>query len=191
MRNVSLICGLAGLGLALSACTSAPVREPVAAPVKAANHGDVSGELVEAEAQERYTLEPGVTYDQPAAFPDNPKPVYPASLLPKALAPVVVTVKIVVSGEGSVSEVVPVDLAAGADGALFFESVRTALLQWKFFPLVKVVKGGPKTVVAVGDVSTTYDGKASRLPFSQAYKFTFSQVSGVPSVGESSSEVVP
>jgi len=149
-----------------------------------ANRGDVSGEEVEVGVQERYTPEPGVTYDQPVAFPDNPRPVYPPSLLPRALAPVVVTVKIIVNAEGLVSDVVPTDPVEGADTALFVDSVRAALMLWKFFPLVKVVKGGPKTVVTVGDVETTYDGQASRMPFSRTYRFTFSQVSGVPSVGE-------
>lgn len=188
MRSVFLIGCVAGLVLVLSACASTPPRPPAA--LSAANHGDVSSEEVAVDAQERYAPEPGVTYDQPVAFPDNPTPIYPPSLLPRALAPVVVTVTIVVSGEGTVSDVVPADPVEGADAALFVDSVRAALTQWKFFPLVKVVKGGPKTVVTVGDVETTYDGQARRMPFSQRYRFTFSQASGVPSVGESFSEIV-
>lgn len=189
MRNSSLACGIAALALALAACTSAPSRQHTA-HTAAANQGAVHGELVEAKAQDRYALEQGVSYEQPAAFPDNPKPVYPPSLLPKALPPVTVSVQILVSAEGTVSEVRPAEPATGVDEALFFDSVRTALLQWKFFPLVKVMEGGPSTVLTVGDVSTTYDGQASRLPFSQTYRFVFSQVAGVPSVGEAGSQVL-
>lgn len=189
MRNSSLACGIAALALALAACTSAPSRQH-RVHTGVANQGAVRGELIEAKAQDRYALEQGVSYEQPAAFPDNPKPIYPPSLLPKALPPVTVSVQIIVNAEGAVSEVRSVERATGADDALFFNSVRTALLQWKFFPLVKVVEGGPDTVITVGDVSTTYQGQASRLPFSQTYRFVFSQVAGVPSVGEAGDQVL-
>lgn len=173
-------------GLLLSACTTSRVRQDAVEPVR---HGDVDGELVEAEARERYPIEQGVSYDQPMAFDDNPNPAYPPSLLPRALAPVVVTVRIVVDGEGSVSEVIPVQPLDDAEYALFLASVRTAVSRWKFFPLVRVLKGGARTVITVGDLSTTYNGEATRLPFSQRYRFTFSQDAGVPSVGGAVSDV--
>lgn len=183
---MSLIRIVVLVGLLLSACVTSRVRQDVADPVR---HGDVDGELVEAEARERYPIEQGVSYDQPMAFDDNPDPVYPPSLLPRALAPVVVAVRLVVDGEGSVSEVIPVQPMDDAEYTLFLASVRTAVSRWRFFPLVRVVKGGQKTVITVGDLSTTYNGTATRLPFTQQYRFTFSQIAGVPSVGGAVSDV--
>lgn len=173
IRTFALLC------VWLSACSTAPLQEGVD---ERARHGDVSGELVEAGEQERYALEHGVSYDQPTAYGDNPDPEYPAALLPKALAPVVVTIRIVVDGEGSVIDIDPIHPAEGADYALFLDSVRAAVSRWKFFPLVRVANDGRKSVVTAGGLSTTYNGTATRLPFTQHYRFTFSQVSGIPNV---------
>jgi outer membrane biosynthesis protein TonB len=168
--------------LALTACAPTPVRvETQTRP--ASNLGDVAGEVVEAPDDARYRPEPGVTFDPPVAFVDNAAPVYPPSLLPNALPPVVVTVALIVDGEGRVTEVSPLDANPSSDDAPFHDSVRAAVGQWRFFPLVRVEKGEGKTVIAVGDVSTTYDGKATGLPFRRVYRFTFRQVAGEGQVG--------
>ncbi|MBN8740377.1 MAG: hypothetical protein BGP24_01510 [Lysobacterales bacterium 69-70] len=175
---------------ALTACTPTASHERVRPPAAPAAHGVVSGEVVQAGAQPRYTVEPGVSYDQPVALPDNPAPVYPPALLVRALPPVSVTVNLRVDADGRVSDLAPL-AAADPAPAPFQASVRDAVLQWKFFPLVRIGPGGAPTVVTVGDVATTYPGQVTRLPFSQTYRFVFSQVGGKPQVDAAGSDPVP
>jgi hypothetical protein len=170
---------------AVAACASTGPRKPLQPPAGPAAHGTVSGEVVQDDAQERYAAEPGVTYDQPAALPDNPLPAYPPALLSQALPPQVVTVTLQVDTDGRVTAAMPQDAADPAQ-APFQASVHSAVLQWKFFPLVRVRPGGTPTVVTVGDTSTTYPGQATRLPFSQTYRFVFSQIGGKPQVDATS-----
>ncbi len=174
--------------IAATACAPTPSHERVR-PSAEASRGAVSGEIVQADAQQRYAVEPGVSYDQPVALPDNPEPVYPPALLAQALPPVSVTVAVRVDADGRVTGVAPND-AAEAAPAPFLTSVRDAVLQWKFFPLVRIGPGGAPTVVTVGDIATTYPGRATRLPFSQTYRFVFSQVGGKPQVDATGTDPV-
>lgn len=174
---------------AIAACAPTRSREPLRPAVEPAAHGAVSGEVVDAAGQDRYAAEPGVSYDQPVALPDNPVPAYPPALLSQALPPQAVTVILRVDADGRVMDVLPRE-AADAAQAPFQASVRSAVLQWKFFPLVRVRPGGMSTVVTVGETSTTYPGQATRLPFSQTYRFVFSQVGGKPRVDATGSDPV-
>ena len=135
----------------------------------------------------RNAAEPGVSYDQPVALPGNPLPVYPPALLSQALPPLAVTVTLHVDADGRVTAALPLE-AADAAQAPFQASVRSAVLQWKFFPLVRVRPGGAPTVITSGDTATTYPGQATRLPFSQTYRFVFSQVGGKPQVDATGSD---
>ena len=186
----SVRCAIAVLSAAaIAACAPTRSHAPVRPTIEPAAHGAVSGEVVDADAQDRYAAEPGVSYDQPVALPDNPEPVYPPALLSQALPPQAVTVTLRVDADGRVTDVLPRE-AADAAQASFQASVRSAVLQWKFFPLVRVRPGGTPTVVTVGETSTTYPGQATRLPFSQTYRFVFSQAGGKPQVDATGSDPV-
>jgi hypothetical protein len=163
----------------LAGCSSLTPRE---ARPQATSRGSVSDEVVASAPEGRYEPEQNTSYEQPAPYPDNPPPNYPAALLSQKLPPTVVTVRLVVGADGVVAEVVPIEPVTGLAEGQFYESVHAAVVQWKFLPLVRVIHGKPSTVIAVGDMSTTYDGQATALPFSQTYRFTFSQLAGVPTV---------
>lgn len=165
---------------ALAACATAPCETSVPHP---RSQGRVAGEIVDAPDVAQYRVGPGERYEQPFAHPDNAAPEYPAALLPLALPPVAIVAKLVVDAEGRVIEATPIDLAALPESNAMFASVRDAVRQWRFFPLVRIVAGAGKTTLRTGDTSTTYDGRAEGLPFSRVYKFTFTQDAGVGSVG--------
>ncbi|HVJ62163.1 MAG TPA: hypothetical protein VM555_05560 [Tahibacter sp.] len=169
---------------ALAACATTIDRPASSSPSSHAQ-GSVAGERVDESGADRYAVQPGERYEQPLAHIDNSPPVYPAALLPLALPPRFVTARLAVDANGRVTEASPVDLAATPGNEAMFASVRDAVLQWRFFPLVKIVAGPGKTTLRTFDVETTYDGKATPLPFSEVYKFTFTQAAGVGSVDSS------
>jgi hypothetical protein len=172
----------------LAACSSMSPHETGSRDSDA--HGRVSGEVLAPAPDGQYELEQNTAYEQPTPYPDNPPPAYPVSLLSRQLPPTVVTVRLVVGADGRVAEVVPIEPVTRAIDAQLYESVRAAVAQWIFLPLVRVVHGKPSTVVTIGDMSTTYDGQATALPFSQTYRFTFSRVAGVPTVDAAKSTPV-
>lgn len=166
---------------ALAACRTTIDRP--ASPSHA--QGSVAGERVDESGADRYAIRPGERYEQPLAHIDNQPPVYPAALLSLALPPQFVTARLAVDDDGHVIDVTPVDLSATPEYNAMFASVRDAVRQWRFFPLVKIAAGPGKTTLRTFDVETTYDGKATPLPFSEVYKFTFTQVAGIGSVDSS------
>ncbi|WP_257386142.1 energy transducer TonB [Tahibacter caeni] len=181
----------AALAAAVTAagCAPSPSRKPAQPPAASVSRGVVSDEILEAGAKERYAAEAGVSYDPPVALPDNPEPVYPPALLDRTLPPQSVTVALHVDADGRVVDVTP-QATADPVPAPFLASVRSAVLQWKFFPLVRVRAGTGPGTVTIGDVTTTYPGQATRLPFSQTYRFVFSRVGGSPQVSASGSDPV-
>ena len=166
--------------LFLLSCSSSPVRPLMDAPPDAS--GVVNGGIVEASPAERYQAKPGRHYEQPEAFPDNPLPLYPAELLKRELGPITIQVRIVVSEEGVVTNVVPIEQSTTELMALFY-SVEQTIRRWKFSQLVEVVDGPDITTVRDGAGSEVmYQGKARSLPFHQDYRFVFSQSGGVSKV---------
>lgn len=178
LRAGALTCSLA----LLTAC-AAPTRiaEPLQAPDRLPQ-GNVQAKLLEASASERYQRIEGVEYEQPWPLPGNEIPAYPASQVAKRLPPVRVVVRLIVSAEGRVTEVQPINAAATHTFDAFFPSVRDSVQTWKFYPLVKVTLGPVHGTVRVGDISMTYKGEVMPLPFHQDYAFDFTQHNGKPKV---------
>ncbi|MGY1424814.1 energy transducer TonB [Lysobacter sp. A289] len=173
---------LTGSFALLTAC-AAPTRvsEPLESPDQL-RQGEVQARLLDASASERYQRIEGVEYEQPWALPGNQVPAYPASQVANRLPPVKVVVRLIVSAEGRVTEVQPINAAATPEFDAFFPRVRESVQTWKFYPLVKVTLGPVHGTVRVGDISMTYKGEVTPLPFHQDYAFDFTQHNGKPKV---------
>jgi hypothetical protein len=126
--------------------------------------------------------EAGAHFEQPLASPDNPLPAYPSDLLAKRLPPIAVQVRVVVNELGLVTSVSSTE-QSDASKLPFVESVRSAVQDWKFTQLVKIIPGSTSTTLvdAFGS-EQTYPGKAIALPFHQDYRFVFSQTQGKANV---------
>jgi hypothetical protein len=88
-----------------------------------------------------------------------------------------VHVRLMVNEDGHVYQVQALDQVAETERP-YLIAVEAAVLNWHFFPLVKVTDGPGNTVVTVGETSTNYAGRAAKLPFHQDYAFSFEQVNG-------------
>lgn len=144
--------------------------------------GEVSGGVIEPPASERYVGEAGARYEQPMASPDNPMPVYPPDSLKKQLPPVEIDVRILVGTSGQVSSFV-IPAWVDPEEIPFDASIDTAVPQWKFTQLIKVIPGpGSTTLVDAFESQTSYPGTAIALPFHQDYRFVFSQTGGKANV---------
>lgn len=164
--------------LLLNACATVPA--PTRAPAAPTATGHVDAAVLQAPAADRYAAADGVSYEQPAAFPDNALPDYPPALLAQRLPPQRVAVRIVVDAAGRV--VAANRLDAQEQDPAFFQAVSDAVMQWRFFPLVEIRRGEPASL-SIGDVTTRYSGQPKALPFHQDYAFRFVQQDGQPSVG--------
>jgi hypothetical protein len=162
----------------LAGCSTLPPSAPTS---EALVDGRVSARLIEPDDSERYSIAPGVTFDQPVAFPGNPLPRYPGDLLAERLGPVSLRVRLAVDTAGVPSGVEALDSLGGHD-ARFLDEIEHALLQWRFTPLVRIESGPGHSIVAFGDVMTRYEGSATALPFYHDYSFEFRQTNGVPRV---------
>ena len=147
------------MALIVSACATSKTK--LAAP-QTALKGDVQYVVDYVPEDSRYKLLEGITFGLAAPL-DNQKPVYPAKLLSRRLPPVTVSVKIVVDARGDVTSVTP--LNADAVPHEFVEATVATVSKWAFAPLEK------------------FDGHVyEKLPFSETYKFVFSQKDGKASV---------
>ena len=156
LRPGLLLSVVAACGLA-SGCSSAPRKG--AGHAAYASDGAVSAEIVDAPSGGRYQALPGSTYFNPLPIRDNVQPAYPSELLARRLPAMVVVARIVVDGTGAVERADVVESAG--DEPAFGDAVLSAVRGWTFIPLKRVT----------GD-------RIERLPFTQDYRFTFSQVNG-------------
>jgi hypothetical protein len=148
---------------------------------ESARLGQVSAQPVEPKLEARYTVQAGARYEQPTAFPDNPMPEYPGSLLAARLPPVELKLRLVINEQGRVSATKLLNEIPVAHQP-FFSSARATVQSWKFLPLIEISEGEGSTTVTVHEFTTSYPGKATALPFHQDYVFVFRQVNGSPSV---------
>lgn len=115
--------------------------------------------LLRSPASERYPIESDVTYALPIPQAGNAVPQYPVELLSSRLPPVTVQARLVVGGDGAVTDATIVEGDSIPPG--FAQSVLLAVRSWRFNPLKR-----------------RKEGKVETLPFSQQYAFTFRQVNG-------------
>ena len=164
------------LVLVVTGCATKKAAEPVVQ-----REGEVKGRAITSENAEAYPQpQAGESYFGPFEFDDNASPQYPADMLARNLPPSVVRVRLVVNEGGSVTRCLPADTANAAPE--FFTAVQTAVLTWRFDPLVKMEGGAGRTTITYHGVTRHFGGKAYALPFSQDYEFTFSQRDGKGSV---------
>ena len=165
--------------IAVASCAGCASQTTKTNPqVSSPNSGTVLGKVVEAAPSDHYNAETGSRFEQPSASPDNALPTYPAELLAQRLPPVSIQIRIVVDGEGRVSESMPIT-AATTENKPFVGSSVTAVKGWKFSPLIKVTPGGGTTTIHDDSGSMqTFEGHAESLPFHQDYVFVFSQKGG-------------
>jgi TonB family protein len=147
---------VAVLGQLGSGCKSAP--PPVIRPAYESD-GDVRAQLVEAAERDSYRTGSGTTYSGSQPAKDNAAPQYPAGLLSSRLPPVTVMVRVIVDVEGAVADAA----IAASDGVQpeFAAAVLSAVRSWRFDPLQRMT-----------------EGRVEALPFSQLYRFQFTQVNG-------------
>ncbi len=146
--------------LCLPACSRQQRPANVPEPLGFRADGQVEQRPAATGEEGRYPLLVGIRFDHAEALADNPSPVYPPELLALRLPPVEVPILMVVDAQGQVVRVTPLQEAEGVS-PLFFEAVRSALLQWRFSPLVR------------------WQGeKAEPLPWSERTIFVFRQVNG-------------
>lgn len=151
-------------------------------PPKAKLSGEVSGGVIEPPASARYVREAGAHYELPLASPDNPLPIYPTDLLSKRLPPITVEARVVVDDKGHVVSVASLGQSE-SDDSPFVESVRSAVRDWNFTQLVKIIPSHDWTTLVDGSgTETQYPGKATALAFHQDYRFVFSQTEGKANV---------
>lgn len=92
-------------------------------------------------------LPPGETYVEPQVMRGNPLPEYPPDLVPLALPPHEVVVRITSNEESRVEDVRASPLGGTTDDAYrarFEEAVSSAVTKWKVFPAeIRKMKDGP------------------------------------------------
>ena len=158
--------------LVLAACAPVPSVSP-----PESRTGQVSAASLDALPSDRYEVQPGVHYDLPLPLPDNPEPTYPSAMLTQHIPIATIRVRLTVNDEGHVYDVQALDHVEETK-LPYLAAVRSAVLNWQYFPLVKVTEGPGNTVVTVGETSTNYAGQAVKLPFHQDYAFSFEQLNG-------------
>lgn len=140
--------------------------------------GDVAMTAVDATEEQSYAMAGDAQWVAPTPFAENEAPVYPPELLAANLAPIKLRVRVVVDEGGVVTESTAIE--APADYPQFFAAVQAVVGAWKYWPLVKVLPthDGTRTDIVFNGYVSTYDGKATALPFHQDYDFTFTQKDG-------------
>lgn len=167
MRRLSIVT----FPLLLAACAQVPT--PPRAPAPPSKDGKVSYEAIPASAEARRKLETHQSAFGAQVVTREP-PVYPQALVAENLPPVTIRAKVIIDGEGKVSDVRDLDAAGDAHHAAFFAACRDATLRWTFTPLTIVEEHeGPH-----GDISQTRRNE----PFSLDYAFHFELKDGVPTV---------
>ncbi|GAB3023152.1 MULTISPECIES: TonB family protein [Oleiagrimonas] len=162
-----------GVASVLAACSTS---QPRPLPQKPAAHGQVRYEAVVDKHLKHYTLSSGQTTVAPAQRPDNPAPVYPASLVARKLPPVQVSALLIVDAEGRVEDVrIASEASDDPEQREFDAAVRAAAMQWRFTPL--------RIATWVEDAQgNSHRETAAAKPFSQRYRFQFEIRDGKPVV---------
>ena len=144
--------------------------------------GDVAMKEVSAADEQSYAMGGTDQWVAPSPFYENEAPAYPPELLAANLPPMKVRVRVVVSERGVVSDSIAV--VVPPDYPQFFAAVQAVVGAWKYWPLVKVqpTSDGTRTEIEFNGFVSTYDGKATALPFHQDYDFTFTQKDGIGAV---------
>jgi TonB family protein len=142
-------------------CKSVPKKSPTR--IDYTSDGNVSAQRLHAPANESYATDSTTTYAGSNPAKDNAVPQYPAGLLSNRLPPVSVSVRVIVDASGAVTDA----FVAEGDSvpSEFARAVLTAVRSWRFEPLKRMSEGITET-----------------LPFSQQYRFVFTQVNGRPVV---------
>lgn len=167
LRTASTI--MAMLALAGCAHDQPAVHTAAPAPTKDAK---VSYDAMPESAANRYQMTKS-QHTFGAQPIDNPPPVYPPELVSANLA-ATIHAKVIVDGEGKVTDVRDLDTMGGEHHAAFFAAVRDAVLHWRYTPMTVVQDHED----AKGNFNTT----RSTAPFSLDYAFRFELKDGVPSV---------
>src|SRR5262245_45476522 len=118
------------LALVLVACATQQALKPVVPRA-----GDVAMSAVETSGEQSYVAASDSQWDLPYPFEENAAPVYPPGLLASNLAPMTVRVRLIVDEHGNVVD--STALAVPTDYPQFFAAVQAAVIDWKFWPLVK------------------------------------------------------
>lgn len=162
------------LAFLLVACATRQVLKQVDLP----RSGNVAMTEVNVADEQSYAMDGDAQWVAPQAFYENAAPVYPPELLLANLPPLKVRVRVVVNEQGVVTDSSAIDVPA--DYPQFFSAVQAVVGGWKFWPLVKVLPthDGTRTEIVFNGFVSTYEGKATALPFHQVYEFTFSQKNG-------------
>lgn len=155
-----LVCAMAGVCLVNACATRTGGRQD---PAGYGADGTVGAEALLAPADARYQVTPGVDFAHGTPSDGNAIPVYPAELLTARLPPAQVVVRLVVDEEGRVGQASIVEDQNGQPA--FADAVLAVVHGWTFLPLRRIE-----------------NGQATRLPFTQDYRFTFKQFNGRGSV---------
>jgi outer membrane biosynthesis protein TonB len=170
------------LALLLVACATQQALEQADLP----RSGNVAMTEVNAADEQSYAMDADAQWVAPQAFYENEAPVYPPELLAANLPSVKVRVRVIVDERGVVADSTAIE--APADYPQFFSAVQAVVGGWKYWPLVKVIPthDGTRTEIVFNGFVSTYEGKATALPFHQDYEFTFTQRDGQGVVTSSS-----
>lgn len=165
-----LLAGL--LPFLLSACAHQP---PTAAPKPAdpPRDGKVSYEIMPAGKAGEYQMQDGQTSFGAQPVTNDP-PAYPVALIAANLAATVVHAKVIVDGDGKVSDVRDLDPGGDASHAAFFAATREAAMRWTYTPMTIVQEHEGKNGM-ISETKTT-------APFSLDYAFRFELKDGRPVV---------
>jgi hypothetical protein len=165
----------AALSLAGTLLLAGCAHEATVAPAKPAGtpkDGKVSYDMMPASDADRYHLTKA-EHTFGAQPIDNPPPVYPPELVSANLA-ATIHAKVIVDGDGKVTDVRDLDTMGGEHHGAFFAAVRDAVMRWRYTPMTVVQEHED----ARGNFSQT----RSTQPFSLDYSFRFELKDGVPTV---------
>lgn len=169
IRMKLLLAALLASGLA--ACAALPIPPPPP------NEGSTSYHLVNDTNVAHYQLTPDTVATGGKPF-ERVLPIYPPSQLATCLPVVDVQAQVIVDTSGKASEVRRYPAAGSTQATIppvFFDAVRTAVMQWQFEPLLI----GRRTNDASGG---THAIDSEAKPFSLLYAFRFECSSGKATV---------
>jgi TonB family protein len=149
---------------ALASCASKPRQEatspkPTAATTSYTSNGEVDAQVVAAPEESRYRVTPGISFANPEPARLNDVPTYPPVLLVKRLDAIEVIARLIVNAAGSVETATVIQNSSQEQA--FADATLTAVKAWTFSPLKRIT----------GQVTEP-------LPFTQEYRFTFTQING-------------
>ncbi|MGA7438832.1 MAG: hypothetical protein WBW32_11980 [Luteibacter sp.] len=160
------------ISLSLAACAHAPPNEPVK-PAEPSRDGKVSYSAIPSDKAGEYQMKSGQSAFGAQPLTNDP-PAYPAALIASNLPASVVRAKVIVDGEGKVSEVRDLDSATDAAHKAFFAATREAAMRWTYTPMTMVQEREGNH----GNITQT----RTNAPFSRDYVFRFELKDGKPVV---------